>query len=84
MGAGVGGLAIIAVFAFWLVRRRRQKSTGDVVDMAGAMPTGPVYQGYTAVRGQSPRELDGHDMAHEKSAGVEDIRHELPGESEQR
>ncbi|OJJ89527.1 EGFR-like transmembrane domain-containing protein [Aspergillus glaucus CBS 516.65] len=80
VGAAVGSIAIIAAVSFWFMRRRRQKSTGDV-DMTDVMSTGPVYQGFTAVQDQGPRELDGRGMAHEKPAGVEDIRHELPGES---
>lgn len=75
--AAVGGIAVIAALAFLFVRRRRQSKTGGV-NMAGVEPAaGLVYQGYTAV--QNPG-----GMAHEKSAGVEDTRHELPGESARR
>lgn len=88
VGVGVGAVAVIAAVAFWAVRRRKQKGTvANKIDVAG---TGPVvaaavpeaYQGYTVV--QMPGELEGNgvgNVAFEKPAGLEDIRHELDGES---
>lgn len=70
VGAGVGGLGIIAAVSFWFMRRRRQKKTGDTnMEKAELAAEGDTVRG--------PQELGGHGMAHEKPAGVEDIRHEL-------
>lgn len=70
VGAGVGGLAIIAAFLFWFMRRRRQKR----IDNTNMEKAELAAEGYTT---RGPQELDGHGMAHDKPAGVEDTRHEL-------
>lgn len=90
VGVGVGAVAVavIAAVAFWAVRRRKQK--GNVANKIYVAGTGPVAaaampeacQGYTVV--QTPGELEGNNVgnrAFEKPAGLEDIRHELDGES---